>query len=412
MKILGIIAEYNPFHNGHKYQLEKSKEVSGCDFVVAVMSGNFLQRGEPALCDKWLRAEIAVKNGIDLVLELPTAFACNNAEYFAMGAVKLLNGLGCVSHLAFGSESGKIEELDNVASFISNMSVEIISDIKSEMKLGLSYPVARNNVFLKNLGEGASSIAKSPNNNLAIEYLKQLKETNSKIKPITIKRQGSEYNDLEINGNIASATAIREALRKSDFDLNSVVAAIPEATFDTLKEWGIDYKPTLYDDFFEMIRYKALSTNSIEISQIFSISEGLENRIKESAMTAKNISQLIAMIKSKRFTQTRIQRTLIHLLLDLTSNKMNRFMDSSSIYGRVLGISQNGGVLLNKIKTEECSTIPILTNINKEAHKYPNIKELLDFDINASNIYNLGSKTDIYEHSDYVKRLFLENLQK
>jgi predicted nucleotidyltransferase len=406
MNVLGIIAEYNPFHEGHKYHLQKSKELSGCDYTIAVMSGNFLQRGQPALYDKWLRAEIAVKNGIDLVIEIPTAFACNNSDYFSKGGISILEKLGCVKTISFGSENGNIEELRKVAGILASQSPEFNAEFKRNNKLGYSYPRSRMEALKYIVGEENSKVVNSPNNNLAIEYLRQIIELKSNLIPITIKRMGSDYNDIEFTGNIASATAIRDKLASTDYNVESVKSVIPKETYDTIKKNDKISKVNI-ENFYQMISYKIISSKLEEIMNIFSVSEGLENRIVESAMKASNMEELIASIKSKRFTQTRIQRTLMHLLLGLTKEKMSEYSYEGAIYARVLGLNSKGSEILKYIKKKECSKLPIITNINKELHRYPNITKILEYDIMASNIYNLGAGNDLIKNSDYKKKLYL-----
>lgn len=408
MNILGIIAEYNPFHEGHKYHLLKSKEITGCDYTIAVMSGNFLQRGQPALYDKWLRAEIAINNGIDLVIEIPTAFACNNSDYFSKGGISILDRLGCVKYISFGSENGNIEELTKVAEILALQSPEFISEFKKNIKSGYSYPKSRMEALTYIIGAENSKVVNSPNNNLAIEYLRQIIEIKSNLTPITIKRMSSDYNDKDFTGHIASATAIRERLANTDYDIDSVKSVIPMETYNTIKK-SKEALTVNIENFYQMISYKILNSSLDEIKNIFSVSEGLENRITESAMIAKNMEDLIFLIKSKRFTQTRIQRTLMHLLLGLTKEKMREFNKDESLYARILGLNSKGTEILKYIKKQECSKLPIITNINKESHRYPNITKILENDIMASNIYNLGARNDLIRNSDYKTKLYLGN---
>jgi predicted nucleotidyltransferase len=408
MNILGIIAEYNPFHEGHKYHLLKSKEITGCDYTIAVMSGNFLQRGQPALYDKWLRAEIAIKNGIDLVIEIPTAFACNNSDYFSKGGVSILDKLGCVKYVSFGSENGDIKELTKVAEILALQSPEFIAEFKRNIKLGYSYPKSRMEALTYIIGSENSSVVNSPNNNLAIEYLRQIIEMKSTLTPITIKRMGSDYNDKDFHGHIASATAIRERLTDTNYDIESIKSVIPKETYNAIKR-NKEVSKVNIENFYQMISYKILNSNLNEIRNIFSVSEGLENRIVESTMIAKNMVELISLIKSKRFTQTRIQRTLIHLLLGLPKEKMAEFSKDEALYARILALNGKGSEILKYIKKNECSKIPIITNINKESHRYPNIIKILENDIMASNIYNLGAWNDLIANSDYKSKLYLEN---
>ncbi|HML38127.1 MAG TPA: nucleotidyltransferase family protein, partial [Bacillota bacterium] len=215
MKVLGIIAEYNPFHNGHRYHLEESVKLTSPDFTVCVMSGDFTQRGEPAMADKWIRAAATVENGVDLVLELPFAFACNNAEFFAAGAVDILNRLGCVTHLSFGSEAGELSALSQAADYLAYEDDELKNTIREFADQGLSFPRARYEAVKMCRGEAYSDVLRSANNILAVEYLKQLRLMKSEIEPVTVKRYGTGYHDMGSYENIASATAIRHQVKRS-----------------------------------------------------------------------------------------------------------------------------------------------------------------------------------------------------
>ncbi len=409
MNIVGIIAEYNPFHNGHEYHLKESLEKASTEYSVAVMSGNFLQRGEPALYDKWTRAEIAVKNGVDLVIEIPVAFACNSAEYFAKGAVGVLNGLGCITHLSFGSENGDISRLIDAASILAIENPKLGQFIKEEMGKGLSFPKARYEGLRRYAGDQISEAIKGSNNILAVEYLKQCIKTKSLMTPITIKRFGSDYDEKNWIGSIASATAIRQKMLIENLGLDSIAEVISSITLEAIKGKP-DINPISFEDFYELIMYETL-THSSELNNIFSASEGLENRVLAYAKKSDSVEALIRGIKTKRYTETHIQRLLIHLLLHLTKDKMKTFADSRNcLYARVLALNGKGAKILSHIKEEECARIPIITNINKEMADLPDVKELLDFDIMASDVYNLVANRKIYKNSDHVQKLYFKDL--
>jgi predicted nucleotidyltransferase len=248
MRVLGIIAEYNPFHNGHLFHLRESVRLALPDYTVCVMSGDFTQRGEPAMADKWVRAETAVRNGIDLVIELPFAFACNNAEYFAAGAVDILNRLGCVTHLSFGSEAGELDLLLEASEYLAYEEEDLKKSIREFSDKGISYPRARYEAVRKCRGDSCSSVLKSANNILAVEYLKQLRRINSPMEPITVKRYGTGYLEKDSFENIASATAIRHRLKDGvsadsisgspkgiSGDLKRIAEFVPDETFQVLK---------------------------------------------------------------------------------------------------------------------------------------------------------------------------------
>lgn len=405
MNILGIVAEYNPFHNGHLYHLKKSIQESNADFTICIMSGNFLQRGEPALFNKWIRAETAVKNGVDIVIELPAAFACSSAEYFAKGAISILNGLGCVTHISFGSEHGDLDPLYKAAEILASESYDFQDNLKKHLSTGISFPSARE----KSIGDlvNIDNILSTPNNILGIEYLKALIRSNSMIKPITISRKDAEYHSITIEGSICSATAIREHLKDKKNEVNYIKDAVPSLTYDTLTYYvskGIS--PLYLPDIFDFIRYKLLNTNANELNKIFSVTEGIENRILNDIRSTNSIDKLISNVKSKRYTQTSIQRLLIHILLGLTKKDMLSFVENAScIYARILGFSSKGSGLLRNIKKSDYLKIPLITNINKEAPEDPCIKKMLGYDIMSSDIYHLISgRYDLYKESDYVKQ--------
>ena len=383
--VLGIVAEYNPFHNGHLYQLEKCKEQSSADYTVAVISGNFTQRGEVAILDKWNRAKMAILAGVDLVVELPFYFACNSAEYFAKGSIDILNALGNVTHLGFGSESGDVDALVDVANKLAVESDELKKAIKEKLDSGMSFPKARSEALC---GE-AKLILQSPNNILAIEYIKNLLLTNSSIKPVTVKRYQKGYHEDGVLNDISSATYIRQVLKEKDIDS---LKGVPNTTKEILKE-NID-NLTFNDDenLFNLLKYKILSSEPRELSYIFSVGEGIENKVIKEIRTCNSLEELIDKVKSKRYTRTRVQRIFAHMLVGLKKDA------DIPQYIRVLGFNKKGSELLKEIKKKKLSTLPVVTNINK----VQNIN--FDLDIRANDIYNLISKNDTYKYSDFIKQ--------
>ncbi len=411
MKVLGIIAEYNPFHNGHLYHLNKSVEISGADFTVCVMSGNFLQRGEPALFNKWIRAEAAVRNGIDLVIELPFAFSGSSAEHFAKGAINILNRLGCVTHLSFGSEKGEIEDLYRTAEILSHESDTFKEHLKINLKKGNSFPYSRE-ISISEVTEDLDiqNVLNAPNNILGVEYLKWLIRTDSRIKPLTIKRYSTGYHDSNINNNICSATAIRELLIKKKGKVEALQNVVPFSTYETITYYmnkGI--APLFKDDLWHLIQYKLLTTSSQELGEIFSASEGIEHRLLSQVYRKKTMDDFISRIKTKRYTQTSIQRLLNHILMSFTKKDMNAFQtDENCMYGRILGFSSKGTRLLRMIKETCSTTLPVITNINKEAGPDSPFYPLLKYDITASDVYHLASgQYDMYKESDYVRKPYM-----
>lgn len=329
--ILGIVSEYNPFHNGHIRHLELSKQLTKTDFTVAVMSGNFVQRGDTALVDKWTRTEMALKSGIDLVIELPTVYAISSAENFADGAVKILNSLGVVDYLSFGSEIGEISPLNDVASILYREPKEFSSLITAQLKSGLSYPRAREIALSQFFGTSKkyTEVLNNPNNILGVEYLKSIKKHRSHIKPLTIKRDYSDYNSTTVKNGIASATAIRTMLQNN----KNIHRVVPFQTYELLDECKQNGKIITDLSVFEKeILYILRKMTLSEIAALPDVSEGLENRIKLAANTVNNLNDLISNIKTKRYTQSRIQRILLYALLNISRKRYKCIQKSYSIH--------------------------------------------------------------------------------
>jgi len=389
MKTVGIIAEYNPFHNGHKYQIAKAKEITGADTVIVIMSGSFTQQGNIATVDKFKRAEMAIKSGADLVIELPTIFATSSAEMFAFGSVNILDKLNTVDYLVFGTECDNIDILNRIADkLLSNKDI-IDTNIKNEIKNGISYASARDNSLRTILTKIEYDEFSKPNNILAIEYLKSLKTINSRIKPIAIQRKSANHNDKNIKAMevYASATSIRNKLEETN-NIFDVILTIPDSTYKLLR----DSKLIFNEDMYKLLRYKILASGKENIKNIYDVTEGLENKIYDSVITSKTYNELINSIKSKRYTMSRIKRILIHILLDITKEKYNTL--SNSYYARILKTNKENNILgmLNKN-----ASIPILANINN--NNMDNLDEIkkqsLLLDFNSSNIYEIISSNNL-----------------
>ncbi len=402
MNVVGIIAEYNPFHNGHRYQLEQSIAITKADFSVAVMSGDFTQRGQPAFIDKWTRAEMAVENGIDLVIELPFVFACNNAEYFARGGISILSRLGCITHFSFGSEEGKLEPLLDCATLLQSETDEFRQHLRTSLDQGLSYPKARYEALCRGGNKEAAQMLLSPNNILAVEYLKQWLRTEKEMIPVTVKRIGSGYHDLALDGqSYPSATAIRRAFQENEQPMD-VDQALPLPSRTILKR--LESRQFLTgEDFYELLVYRILSADRSELAGILSSGEGLENRMKDAVKKSKDAAQLIQAIKSKRYTETRICRLLAHMLMGLQREDFFKLLEKEILYARILGHSKKGAELLRIIKKEERNQIPILSNINKEVGEDRALKSLLSYVIKASDLCNLLRRGELYTNSDHVR---------
>lgn len=360
--IVGLITEYNPFHNGHLYHAIQAKKLTGAGAVVAVMSGSFVQRGEPALLDKWTRAACAIENGVDLVIEIPAAFATSSAEYFATAGVYLLDQLGVVDSLCFGSETGSLKPLQTAAVQTHFLETEMrnIRKVKPE----LNYPAMRDLLLRKHAGLTISM----PNDILAIEYIKALSHFNSKIEPVSIKRSGKNYNDKTMSGiepmavlEFSSATAIRHALAEGD-PLKSISKAVPEDSYRAIQS-ALNRTPDP-DRLYLMLAYRLLTHTPESLRTIHDIEPGLEYRILDAIKHSTNLDSLISAIKSKRHTRTRIQRILTKILLEIPADYLSKNRSALPTYLRILGFNSIGRDVLNTAK--KISRLPLLTRVTPQ----------------------------------------------
>jgi len=407
MKIIGIVSEYNPFHNGHAYQVQKSIQALDADGVIAIMSGNFVQRGFPAIQDKWLRAEMAVKAGVNLVIELPTYYATSSAENFAKGAVSLLEATGVVTHLSFGSEFDDLDCLNRIADALINPTHIFEEALRTALDKGLSYPTARAIALNTALPELSHTININQSNViLGIEYLKALKQLDSSIKPFLVKRMGKGYHDVTLDvaedAPFVSATAIREAYfasvanietdanykSKESADMASLnkhletympkVAA--QAMFDS------PYSAVRIEDFEKLILYELRKSTPEALSKLREVSEGLENKLADASLKSTNYDQLLDAVKSKRYAMTRINRILLNVLLGI---EQETFDLQTQGYLRVLAFDATGQKILRAIKKN--GYLPLITNINKHSDLLKS-SALLQLDVKATNIYHLAQK--------------------
>lgn len=419
MKIAAVIAEYNPFHNGHAYQLHRIKDHYGYDFVIIVMSGDFTQRGEPAIADKYARTRMALLSGADLVIELPAYYACASAEYFATGAVSLIHGLGCVDALFFGSES---EDTDSSSPnppklllYAANILLEepdsYRSALSDSLKRGKSYAAARMDALMTASQEDFPAFLSLPNNTLGIEYCKAILRMNSPLKPFAIKRIGGGYHDVDPTDTYASAEAIRtlllghpdrnvDSVRDSSFpsptaqDILSAndafSALVPHTTAQVLAGLSRDNLLLMQNDFSELLHYQLLLHES-ELERYADCTPELANRIRSllPSLLTKSTTDMIETIKTKAYTYTRINRVLTHLLLDMTSDTLSVLTDKSApaflAHARILGFRKEAcGSLLSAVK--ESARIPLIT---KPADYHPTGIEasLYQSDLLASHIY-------------------------
>lgn len=405
-RVLGVIGEYNPFHNGHLYHIAKSKQETGAEYVVCVISGSFVQRGDTSIINKWAKAKMALVGGADLVLELPTVYSISSAENFAEGAVKILNSLKLVDTLSFGMEAKDIAILNNIANVLYAEPKEYTTMLLHELKKGNSYPKARENALMMYLNDikKYANVLSGSNNILGIEYLKALKKTKSDMLPIGIKREKVLYNDENMVDEFASATAIRKMLTTRQFD--SVRNAMPKASYRIL---GEELKQGHYvielAKFEKEILYKLRSMPQEQIANLPDVSEGLDATIKNAANSCNTLEDLINIIKSKRFTQTRIQRILLYALLGIDKKQMNASKKVEP-YARVLGVSQNGKDLLSEIVRIN-PKINMITSVKKymDTVSNKNLKEMLQTDIYATNVYTLGYEMDSWANLDYTNKI-------
>lgn len=349
MKTAAIICEYNPFHNGHLYHIQKTKRILGADYIIALMSGNYVQRGCPAVMEKKLRTKMALMNGADLVLELPLWFSAGSAPYFADGSVALLDSLGVVDILSFGSECGSLSRLLSLSHFLTDREQDLTEQIKTLLKTGISYPKARENAFLS-LGCSKSDIEvlKEPNNLLGLEYIMALKRRNSRIRPFCIPRKQSSHHSLELTGDISSASAIRSRL--SVFDgLNKSLGSVPENLHPLLRSTYQRQFPILLDDFSDLLSYKLCMDSSFE--DYWDISGDLSDRIKNMTVPGQPFSCQIEAVKNKSLTWSRISRGFLHILLNMKQSDNDHFVDSGQpLYFQILGFRREASVLIREIK--------------------------------------------------------------
>ncbi len=405
-KVLGIIAEYNPFHNGHLYHMKKSIEETGASSVICVMSGNFVQRGNTSIVDKWTKTKMALANGVDLVLELPTIYSVSSAENFAEGAIRLLDSLKIVDTISFGMEAKDIASLNNIANVLYTEPKEYTTILEHELRKGVSFPKARENAVMMYLNDikQYANILTGSNNILAIEYLKAIKKLKSKLNPIGIRREKVLYNDEIIIDDFASATAIRKMIATGQF--SDIQKVMPKSSYALLAdELRKGHYVLDLSKFQKEIIYNLRKMSVEEIAQLVDVSEGLENAIKNAANSSNNLVDFVNIVKSKRYTQTRIQRILIYALLGITNSKMLAFKKAVP-YARVLGFNENGKQLISQIAKKN-KKVQIVTSVKKYMDESKNkvLKEMLETDILATNVYTLGYEKDSWSNLDYTNKL-------
>ena len=409
MRAVGLVTEYNPFHNGHLHHLRESLRVTGAEASVTVMSGHFLQRGEPAMVNKWVRTEMALAAGVDLVFELPFAFACNSAPHFAMGAVQTLDALGVVDSLCFGSEAGDLAQLNKVAKVLVERQEEIESLTAARLRDGVNYPVARSEVLVGLLPEIPAEILNSPNNILGIEYLKALYSSNSRIQPYTIKRLGAGYHDTDVKSQIASATGMRRMIAAGE----EVESLLPQPCRKVLDEALRAGRSLDKERLFVALQSQMLQ-ESETLNEIYLVDDGIDRRLDLAALKAGSFDELVSGIKSRQWTLTRIQRILMYVLLQVKAVEMKAFIQTGPLYLRLLGSSERGRKILARARRRK--KLPIIadparaTNTLRKFYRnrsaYQQLaEEMLRLDLRATRIYGLlqGERSGEYLNQDYYQ---------
>lgn len=387
MKVVGIVAEYNPFHNGHKYHIEETKIKTGADYVIVIMSGDFTQRGTTALIDKYTRAEMALHNGADLVLELPTIFSTASAEYFSSGAISILDGLGVVDLLSFGSECGNVSHLQTLASFLLNENEEFCSELLKLQKNGYTYPLARSMALESTLPGFSeySDVLNHPNNILGIEYCKSIEKINSSIKPFTITRKGNSYHQYKLSNNFSSARAVRQSIKTMD-NLENIKNQVPETAYEILSEEFKKSFPIYKDDISLLLKYKLLIEEENGYAKYFDVSEDFSDRIQNHLNQFTNFSDFCNVLNSKHVTYSRISRGLLHILLNITEVDVEKALKKENLYARMLGFKESASPLLKEIKNK--GTIPFISKLaDADELLAPETYQLLKKDIFASHFY-------------------------
>ena len=395
MKICAIICEYNPLHYGHLYHIQKAKELSGCDAVMCIQAGNFTQRGEPAITNKYVRARMALEAGADIVVQIPTAYCCSSAEIFALAGVKIANSFDDVTHLAFGCETENFELLKEIAKYFANEPKEYKEKLKKFLDLGDSLPVSRQKAIEELMKEDkvefseiteTLNILTKPNNILAIEYLKALIRTKSKIEPIFTTRSNSDYNSADLNGKDSSATAIRTKLLSKQ-KIRAIKKLVPSFTYKLLKddidEFGLP-DLNLYNDLCSYVVKTSLAS---DYKNVYDVSEGIENRFLESAKKFKDFNELLLDVKTKRYTYTRLKRIVLRLLLKIDKNIVSEIYKIDKLpFIKVLAFNAEKKDCLSSVSA---NTNLIIRNSNIVRNPSEEYVTLANIEDRANAVFNL-----------------------
>lgn len=391
MKTAAIICEYNPFHNGHLYHIEETKRILGADYIIALMSGNYVQRGGPAVIEKKIRARMALMNGADLVLELPLWFSAGSAPYFADGSVALLDSLGVVDILSFGSECGSLSRLISLGSFLADRERDLTGQIKTFLKTGISYPKAREKAFLSlGCSKSDTDILREPNNLLGLEYLMALRRRNSSIHPFSIPRKQSSHRSLDLTGSISSASAIRSQMAVYG-GLDQCLDCMPNNLHPILRDQDQRLFPILLDDFSDLLSYRLCMEDSFE--GYWDISKDLSDRLSNRTVPGQPFSCQIEAVKNKSLTWSRISRGLLHILLDMKQEDSDRYTCSEQpLYFQILGFRREASPLIREIKKKK--TWPMVRHLRPLDDPLTPIQEnMLKTERNADALYQMMLRT-------------------
>lgn len=381
MKIAGIIAEYNPFHNGHLYHLNETKKNLQCDYCIVVMAGSFMQRGEAAIRDKFFRTQIALQAGADLVLELPTVFSTGNAELFAYGGIKTLAATGVCTHLSFGTEIADLDTLTQASIYFDQENVDLKKALRLQLQAGKSFPRARYDAAATlAIPEAVLKTIATPNSILALEYLKAIRHYAPTIKPFTVERQGY-YHSLTLNDPYPSGTAIRTALLGNE--QKQVFSSMPSYAATDMQGW----KKAAFtqENISRLMLYALRCMTQAELQQIADVQEGFENVLFRAARRCLTLQDFLSEIKSKRYTLARCRRIACHTLLHITKQIQAEAKQEDALYLRVLGFKNTARSLLSAIGRS--SHVPLLLRHADTKHLTPTAKKLLELDMLATDIY-------------------------
>ena len=398
MKISGIICEYNPFHNGHLHHIHETRK-NGATHIVAVMSGNFVQRGDVAIMDKLERAKLAVRSGVDLVIELPVQYSLSSAENFASGAVWLLDSLGVVDELSFGSECGDIMQLCVAMKSLQSAAMSHHDEIINIMEKGYTYPKAISSI-MNGIDPKSAAIIAEPNNLLAIEYLNAMVRFSSKMKAFTVKRTGTAHDSTAISGNITSASDIRSRIVNEN-SMRLIRRYMPpmwtEAIINAMHNGGISSVERLE----RIILYKLRTSSPEEIAMINDVGQGLEHRIYGARMSG-SLDELFFMIKTKRYTMARVRRIMLSILLGITKEDM-RYLPP---YGRILAFNEKGREILSQAKGK--TAIPYAASIAKLSRISETAERFAEVEMRASDVYGLSLETVTSAQKDYRAKIMID----